>query len=202
MSAQTKKQIIIAVILAAVAIAAVLIFLFTGRGDTIDKYVFAFEGEEHTGKVYTTDDITLALNNGEELPMTFIVYLQDKQEYQFGTSVPEEERLKTEEPYQFEIVNAETGEIVGSKPIFIAGSRNGRYYYRIIFRDTPIDVEASPDLKMVVRDLDGNEVASQVIVTAKTLFTEADWDSLKKLQGTVDSSSSDSSSSAESSSAA
>ena len=53
MSAQTKKQIIIAVILAVVAIAAVLIFLFTGRGDTIDKYVFAFEGEEHTGKVYT-----------------------------------------------------------------------------------------------------------------------------------------------------
>lgn len=200
MSAINKKQIIVAISLAVLAIGAVILFMVYMKGDTIDKYVFLFKGTEYSGKTYTTENVKVPMNDGKEIELTYITYLQDQKEYQFGFSIPEEERLTREVPYDMEIVNTKSNETVSREPLFAAEKRDGRYYYRTVFSNANIDVEASPDLTLIIRDSDGKELASHVIVTAKTLFTSAELDSLQKREYTKDASESGSDSSSESTS--
>ena len=196
MNSLTKKHIIVAVILAVLGIAAVLIVLRLGQGQTVDKRVLLWDTVEYTGKVYTTDDIDVPLSDGETITLTYTTYLQDQKELQFGFSLPVSDDLKNVEPFFLQIVDSSTGEVLSERPMFIVEERDGRYYYRAIFSDINVDVEASPDLILNVSDMEQNEqVASQVIITAKTLFTETNFDSIEKLEATKDTSESSSESS-------
>ena len=196
MNSLTKKHIIVAVILAVLGIAAVLIVLRLGQGQTVDKRVLLWDTVEYTGKVYTTDDIDVSLSDGETITLTYMTYLQDQKELQFGFSLPVSDDLKNVEPFFLQIVDSSTGEVLSERPMFIVEERDGRYYYRAIFSDINVDVEASPDLILNVSDMEQNEqFASQVIITAKTLFTETNFDSIEKLEATKDTSESSSESS-------
>ncbi len=196
MNSLTKKHIIVAVILAVLGIAAVLIVLRLGQGQTVDKRVLLWDTVEYTGKVYTTDDIDVPLSDGETITLTYMTYLQDQKELQFGFSLPVSDDLKNVEPFFLQIVDSSTGEVLSERPMFIVEERDGRYYYRAIFSDINVDVEASPDLILNVSDMEQNEqFASQVIITAKTLFTETNFDSIEKLEATKDTSESSSESS-------
>lgn len=196
MNSLTKKHIIVAVILAVLGIAAVLIVLRLGQGQTVDKRVLLWDTVEYTGKVYTTDDIDVSLSDGETITLTYMTYLQDQKELQFGFSLPVSDDLKNVEPFFLQIVDSSTGEVLSERPMFIVEERDGRYYYRAIFSDINVDVEASPDLILNVSDMEQNEqFASQVIITAKTIFTETNFDSIEKLEATKDTSESSSESS-------
>lgn len=196
MNSLTKKHIIVAVILAVLGIAAVLIVLRLGQGQTVDKRVLLWDTVEYTGKVYTTDDIDVPLSDGETITLTYMTYLQDQKELQFGFSLPVSDDLKNVEPFFLQIVDSSTGEVLSERPMFIVEERDGRYYYRAIFSDINVDVEASPDLILNVSDMEQNEqFASQVIITAKTIFTETNFDSIEKLEATKDTSESSSESS-------
>ncbi len=196
MNSLTKKHIIVAVILAVLGIAAVLIVLRLGQGQTVDKRVLLWDTVEYTGKVYATDDIDVPLSDGETITLTYMTYLQDQKELQFGFSLPVSDDLKNVEPFFLQIVDSSTGEVLSERPMFIVEERDGRYYYRAIFSDINVDVEASPDLILNVSDMEQNEqFASQVIITAKTLFTETNFDSIEKLEATKDTSESSSESS-------
>ncbi len=196
MNSLTKKHIIVAVILAVLGIAAVLIVLRLGQGQTVDKRVLLWDTVEYTGKVYTTDDIDVPLSDGETITLTYMTYLQDQKELQFGFSLPVSDDLKNVEPFFLQIVDSSTGEVLSERPMFIVEERDGRYYYRAIFSDINVDVEASPDLILNVSDMEKDEqFASQVIITAKTLFTETNFDSIEKLEATKDTSESSSESS-------
>ena len=196
MNSLTKKHIIVAVILAVLGIAAVLIVLRLGQGQTVDKRVLLWDTVEYTGKVYTTDDIDVPLSDGETITLTYMTYLQDQKELQFGFSLPVSDDLKNVEPFFLQIVDSSTGEVLSERPMFIVEERDGRYYYRAIFSDINVDVEASPDLILNVSDMKKDEqFASQVIITAKTLFTETNFDSIEKLEATKDTSESSSESS-------
>ncbi len=196
MNSLTKKHIIVAVILAVLGIAAVLIVLRLGQGQTVDKRVLLWDTVEYTGKVYTTDDIDVPLSDGETITLTYTTYLQDQKELQFGFSLPVSDDLKNVEPFFLQIVDSSTGEVLSERPMFIVEERDGRYYYRAIFSDINVDVEASPDLILNVSDMKKDEqFASQVIITAKTLFTETNFDSIEKLEATKDTSESSSESS-------
>lgn len=196
MNSLTKKHIIVAVILAVLGIAAVLIVLRLGQGQTVDKRVLLWDTVEYTGKVYTTDDIDVPLSDGETITLTYMTYLQDQKELQFGFSLPVSDDLKNVEPFFLQIVDSSTGEVLSEQPMFIVEERDGRYYYRAIFSDINVDVEASPDLILNVSDMEKDEqFASQVIITAKTLFTETNFDSIEKLEATKDTSESSSESS-------
>lgn len=197
MNSLTKKHIIVAVILAVLGIAAVLIVLRLGQGQTVDKRVLLWDTVEYTGKVYTTDDIDVPLSDGETITLTYMTYLQDQKELQFGFSLPVSDDLKNVEPFFLQIVDSSTGEVLSERPMFIVEERDGRYYYRAIFSDINVDVEASPDLILNVSDMEQNEqFASQVIITAKTIFTETNFDSIEKLEATKDTSESSSESAA------
>ncbi len=196
MNSLTKKHIIVAVILAVLGIAAVLIVLRLGQGQTVDKRVLLWDTVEYTGKVYATDDIDVPLSDGETITLTYMTYLQDQKELQFGFSLPVSDDLKNVEPFFLQIVDSSTGEVLSERPMFIVEERDGRYYYRAIFSDINVDVEASPDLILNVSDMEQNEqFASQVIITAKTIFTETNFDSIEKLEATKDTSESSSESS-------
>lgn len=196
MNSLTKKHIIVAVILAVLGIAAVLIVLRLGQGQTVDKRVLLWDTVEYTGKVYTTDDVDVPLSDGETITLTYMTYLQDQKELQFGFSLPVSDDLKNVEPFFLQIVDSSTGEVLSERPMFIVEERDGRYYYRAIFSDINVDVEASPDLILNVSDMEQNEqFASQVIITAKTIFTETNFDSIEKLEATKDTSESSSESS-------
>lgn len=196
MNSLTKKHIIVAVILAVLGIAAVLIVLRLGQGQTVDKRVLLWDTVEYTGKVYTTDDIDVPLSDGETITLTYMTYLQDQKELQFGFSLPVSDDLKNVEPFFLQIVDSSTGEVLSERPMFIVEERDGRYYYRAIFSDINVDVEASPDLILNVSDMEQNEqFASQVIITAKTIFTETNFDSIEKLEATKGTSESSSESS-------
>lgn len=196
MNSLTKKHIIVAVILAVLGIAAVLIVLRLGQGQTVDKRVLLWDTVEYTGKVYTADDIDVPLSDGETITLTYMTYLQDQKELQFGFSLPVSDDLKNVEPFFLQIVDSSTGEVLSERPMFIVEERDGRYYYRAIFSDINVDVEASPDLILNVSDMEQNEqFASQVIITAKTIFTETNFDSIEKLEATKDTSESSSESS-------
>ncbi len=196
MNSLTKKHIIVAVILAVLGIAAVLIVLRLGQGQTVDKRVLLWDTVEYTGKVYTTDDIDVPLSDGETITLTYMTYLQDQKELQFGFSLPVSDDLKNVEPFFLQIVDSSTGEVLSERPMFIVEERDGRYYYRAIFSDINVDVEASPDLILNVSDMKKDEqFASQVIITAKTIFTETNFDSIEKLEATKGTSESSSESS-------
>lgn len=196
MNSLTKKHIIVAVILAVLGIAAVLIVLRLGQGQTVDKRVLLWDTVEYTGNVYTTDDIDVPLSDGETITLTYMTYLQDQKELQFGFSLPVSDDLKNVEPFFLQIVDSSTGEVLSERPMFIVEERDGRYYYRAIFSDINVDVEASPDLILNVSDIEKDEqFASQVIITAKTLFTETSFDSIEELEATKDTSESSSESS-------
>lgn len=196
MNSLTKKHIIVAVILAVLGIAAVLIVLRLGQGQTVDKRVLLWDTVEYTGKVYATDDIDVPLSDGETITLTYMTYLQDQKELQFGFSLPVSDDLKNVEPFFLQIVDSSTGEVLSERPMFIVEERDGRYYYRAIFSDINVDVEASPDLILNVSDMKKDEqFASQVIITAKTIFTETNFDSIEKLEATKGTSESSSESS-------
>lgn len=185
MNSLTKKHIIVAVILALLGIAAVFIVLRLGQGETVDKRVLLWDSVEYTGKVYTTEDVDVPLSNDETITLTYMAYLQDQKELQFGFSLPVSDELKNVEPFFLQIVDSSTSEVLSERPIFLVEERDGRYYYRAVFSDIEVDVEASPDLILNVSDMKtGEQFASQVIITAKTLFTETNFDSIEKLEAT------------------
>ena len=168
MNSLTKKHIIVAVILAVLGIAAVLIVLRLGQGQTVDKRVLLWDTVEYTGKVYTTDDIDVPLSDGETITLTYMTYLQDQKELQFGFSLPVSDDLKNVEPFFLQIVDSSTGEVLSERPMFIVEERDGRYYYRAIFSDINVDVEASPDLILNVSDMEQNEVGGQAVLEDNT----------------------------------
>lgn len=168
----TKKQIILAVILAVLAIVTVLLLMEFMKGAPANELVFLREGEEYSQPVYQMDDSSLKLKNSEELNLNLVVYIKEKNELQLGFSLPETEESKDQEPFKMELLNTETGETVTEKPIFIRELRDGNCYYRAIFLNAEIDVEASPELELNILTLDNEPLYSGVFINKSTVFTE------------------------------
>ena len=174
----TKKQIIIAVILAVLGIVTVLLLMRVFQGSPANELVFLRENEEYSQNVYQMDDCSIELKNGDQLDLNLIVYLKEKNEFQFGFSIPKVEELENEEPFSIEIVDVSTGKMISDKPFFVREIRDDRYYYRAIFLNAKIDVEASPDLVLKITDLEGLELYSEVFITKDTLFKEKSLEEL------------------------
>ena len=178
MSGIDKKHIVVAVILAILGVITVLLLLKYMKGDPINLCVFQEDGVEYTGDYYQMDGTTIKLKDGTELKLELITYFPMQKELQFGFSLPESDNLKDKETFKMELIDAKTNSSISKAPFYISEQRDGFYCYRAVFRDAAIDVEASSDLILNIKDSSDNLQSNEVFITAKTLFTAKPFNQL------------------------
>lgn len=139
----------------------VCLMFFKPWEKTIDNYVFTADNSQYTGALYSIGDREAELP-GLVLTLHHQAYLKDRQEYQFGFSMPAPENATTKEPYLMQLVNGKTSEIFCEKAVFAVEVKGDTAYYRVIFSPLDIDVEQPPVVLLKICDAATNELLGEI----------------------------------------
>lgn len=140
----------------------VCLLLFKPWEKTIDNYVFTSDHSQYTGELYSVPDREVALSDDITLTLHHQAYLKDRQEYQFGFSMPAPVNATTKEPYLMQLVNGETSEILCEKAVFAVEVNGDTAYYRAIFSPLDFDIEQPPEVLLKIYNINNNELLGEV----------------------------------------
>lgn len=154
----------------------VCLMIFKPWEKTIDNYIFTADHSQYHGSLYNVSDCQAEFS-GTTLLFHHQAYLKDKNEYQFGFSMPTPENATTKEPYLFQLVNQDTAEILCEKAVFAAEVKGDTTYYRAIFSPFDIDVQQPPTVVLMIYQTDTKELLDEVVlIDDASDFTEGDME--------------------------